>query len=106
MEGDRVPRCDGRSRSHAQRNEIHATLEIRDALLPEEDSRRIQKDVGVCATSEERRYTIVGDSRKMKNTATAALLATLVTACATTSNVRKDDAVLPVYPEKDVPPAC
>ncbi len=42
----------------------------------------------------------------MKNTATAALLATLVTGCATTRNVKKDDVLLPVYLEKDLPPVC
>src|SRR5689334_20344238 len=65
MEGDRVPRCYGRSQSNEQRDEIHASLEIRDALLPETGSRRVQKDVRVRATSEKRRHPIVGDAEEV-----------------------------------------
>src|SRR5947208_17118224 len=106
MEGGRVPRCDGRSRSNGQRNEGNAVLEIRDALLPEKDSRGIQKDVGVRATSEERRYTVVGDTRTMKNTMLTTLSCVVVAACASASVSKESAPAVPVYLVTDVAPSC
>ena len=48
----------------------------------------------------------MGDAREMKNAGTAALLAAIVTGCATASTVKKDEALLPVYLETEPQPVC